>query len=106
MIFGALPLDQCRGAILAHAVRAGDQLFKKGRHLTESDLALLAAHGHNKVVVARLEAGDVGEDDAAAALAIAVAGEQIRVDPPFTGRANLFSAAGGASVLGPATLEA
>lgn len=106
MIFGALPLDQCRGAILAHAIRAGDQLFKKGRRLTESDLALLAAHGHGKVVVARLEAGDVGEDDAAAALAIAVAGGHTRVDPPFTGRANLFAEADGVLCFDAAVIDA
>jgi len=106
MIFGALPLDQCHGAILAHAVRVGDQLFKKGRHLNENDLTLLAAAGHSKVVVARLEAGDVGEDDAAAALAIAVAGPHIRVDPPFTGRANLFAEADGVLCLDPATIDA
>lgn len=105
MIFGALPLDQCRGAILAHAVRVGEQLFKKGRYLSADDIALLAVAGHDKVVVARLEAGDVGEDDAAAALAVAIAGPQIRVDPPFTGRANLFAEADGVLCLDAETID-
>lgn len=95
MIFGALPLEQCQGAILAHAVRAGDQLFRKGRYLNSDDLAALAAHGHHQIVVARLEPGDVGEDQAAANLAKAVAGAHIRIDPPFTGRANLFAETSG-----------
>ena len=95
MIFGALPLEECQGAILAHAVRAGDQLFRKGRYLSSDDLAALAAHGHQQIVVARLEPGDVGEDRAAADLAMAVAGAHIRVDPPFTGRANLFAETSG-----------
>ncbi|HVJ43556.1 MAG TPA: molybdopterin-binding/glycosyltransferase family 2 protein [Dongiaceae bacterium] len=106
MIFGALPLDQCRDAILAHAVRVGDQLFKKGRHLSDSDLALLAAAGHGSVVVARLEAGDVGEDEAAAGLAQAIAGANIRVDPAFTGRANLFAESDGVLRLDPAVIDA
>jgi molybdenum cofactor cytidylyltransferase len=106
MIFGALPLDQCHGAILAHAVRVDDQLFKKGRHLSADDLALLAAAGHRKVVVARLEAGDVEEDAAAGALAVAVAGKHMRVDPPFTGRANLFAEADGVLCLDPAVIDA
>jgi molybdenum cofactor cytidylyltransferase len=105
MIFGALTLDQCRGAILAHAVRVGDQLFKKGRYLSADDIDLLKAAGHDKVVVARLESGDVGEDDAAAALAVAMAGEQVRVDPPFTGRANLFAEADGVLCLDAETID-
>ncbi len=91
MIFGALPLNDCHGAILAHTVRVGDQLFKKGRHLSAADLDLLAANGHQSAVVARLEPGDIDEDQAALILAQAVAGTGIRVDPPFTGRANLFA---------------
>ncbi|HVI90960.1 MAG TPA: molybdopterin-binding/glycosyltransferase family 2 protein [Dongiaceae bacterium] len=106
MIFGALPLDQCRGAILAHAIRVGDQLFKKGRHLSDDDLSLLAEAGHHQVMAARLEAGDVEEDAAAAALAVAVAGARIRVDPPFTGRANLFAEADGVLCLDPAVIDA
>lgn len=106
MIFGALPLDQCHGAILAHAVRVGDQLFKKGRHLNADDLSLLTGAGHQTVVVARLEPGDIGEDDAAAALAHAVAGAGIRVDPPFTGRANLFAEADGVLCLDPTAINA
>lgn len=95
MIFGALPLEECQGAILAHAVRVGDQLFRKGRYLNGDDLAALATHGHRQIVVARLESGDIGEDQAAADLARAVAGANIRVDPPFTGRANLFAETNG-----------
>jgi len=106
MIFGALPLDQCRGAILAHAVRAGDQLFKKGRRLSNDDLDLLAATGQKSVVVARLEDDDVGEDEAAGGLAQAVAGPHIRVDPPFTGRANLFAENDGVLCLDPAVIDA
>ncbi|MDY0882499.1 molybdopterin-binding/glycosyltransferase family 2 protein [Dongia soli] len=106
MIFGTLPLEECQGAILAHAVRAGDQLFRKGRYLTAADLAALAAHGHSHIVVARLEPGDIGEDQAAADLARAVAGAHIRTDPPFTGRANLFAETSGLLCLDEELIDA
>ncbi|HEX9449710.1 MAG TPA: molybdopterin-binding/glycosyltransferase family 2 protein, partial [Dongiaceae bacterium] len=89
----------------AHAIRVGEQLFKKGRYLSHDDLGALAAAGHDKVVVARLEAGDMGEDEAAAALAVAMAGSHIRVDPPFTGRANLFAEIDGVLCLDTETID-
>lgn len=105
MIFGALPLEQCKDAILAHAIRVADQLFKKGRRLSEQDLSLLATGGHTEIVVARLEPGDIGEDEAAAALANAVAGAYVRVDSPFTGRANLFAEVDGVLCLDAETVN-
>ena len=45
--------------------------------------------------MARLEPGDVSEDEAAAEIAAAVAGEGVHVDRAFTGRANLFAEAAG-----------
>ena len=44
-----------------------------------------------RLVVARIEPGDVSEDAAAAGIAAAVHGEGVRVDRAFTGRANLFA---------------
>ena len=55
--------------------------------------------GVAQIVVARLESGDVSEDEAAAAIANAVAGEGVRVDRAFTGRANLFAEAAGVLVV-------
>src|SRR4029078_12536179 len=46
-------------------------------------------------VGARLEPGDVSEDQAAAEIAKAVAGPGVHVDRAFTGRANLFAEAAG-----------
>ena len=51
------------------------------------------AAGIAEIVVARLEPGDVSEDEAAAEIAAAVAGEGVRVDRAFTGRCNLFAEA-------------
>ncbi len=55
--------------------------------------------GIAEIVVARLEPGDVSEDEAAAEIAAAVAGEGVRVDRAFTGRANLFAEAAGVLVV-------
>jgi molybdenum cofactor cytidylyltransferase len=49
--------------------------------------------------VARVEAGDVSEDQAAAEIAKAVAGEGVRTDRAFTGRANLFAESAGVLVV-------
>ena len=49
--------------------------------------------------MARLEAGDVAEDVAAAEIANAVAGQGVHVDRAFTGRANLFAQTSGVLVV-------
>ncbi len=95
MRFGALPLDDAEGAIAAHAVRLDDGVIKKGTKLGAAEIALLRAAGYRDVVAARLDAGDLPEDAAALILADAVAGPEVRVDRPFTGRANLYAASAG-----------
>jgi molybdenum cofactor cytidylyltransferase len=99
MIFGELPLAEAEGAILVHSLRAGKLVLKKGRRLTAADVAALRDAGHRNVVAARLEAGDVGEDDAAGRLAAALAGPNLTVGRAFTGRCNLNAAAAGLLVL-------
>ncbi len=91
MKFGATPLGEALGAILAHGLKAGTRVFKKGRVLSEADIAALKAAGLTSVVTARLEAGDVGENLAAGLLAQNLAGGNIRAAQGFTGRANLFA---------------
>jgi molybdenum cofactor cytidylyltransferase len=99
MEFGPISVAAAEGAILAHAVRAGEALFKKGRVLSASDVALLRAAGIDDVVAARLVAGDVGEDEAAARIARAAAGTATRIGAAFTGRANLYAMANGLAVI-------
>jgi len=99
MKFGYVPLSDAVGAISAHAVRAGDIVLRKGSRVTPDIVARLQAAGLTGLVAARLDAEDVHEDEAAAALANALAGEHIRIDPSFTGRANLFADAAGVLVL-------
>lgn len=95
MRFGPVPLSDAAGAILAHSVRLADGRLKKGTVLDEDAVARLQSAGHDTVVCAVLEKGDVGEDAAAGRIATAVAGAGVRADPPATGRANLFAAEDG-----------
>lgn len=99
MRFGPVPLAEAEGAILAHSLAAGPTRLKKGRILAAPDLAALAAAGIATVTVARLEPGDLGEDEAAATLARAVAPDPaalgLTTSVPFKGRVNLFAAAPG-----------
>jgi molybdenum cofactor cytidylyltransferase len=99
MRFDRFRLDEAEGAVLAHAVKAGDVLFKKGRRLSGEDLARLRAAGLEKVVAARFGADDVPEDDAASLLATPAAGSGVRVAEAFTGRANLHAEARGVLVV-------
>ncbi len=91
MKFGDTPLDQAVGAILAHNLKLGGRVFKKGRVLTAEDIAALRTAGRHDVVVARLDPGDISEDEAANRIAGKLAGGGIAAAPAFTGRANLFA---------------
>ncbi len=106
MIFGEMPLDEAEGAILAHALSGDGFAFRKGRILERTDLAAIARSGRARVVAARLEPGDVAEDAAAAAIARAIAGDNLLVSAAFTGRANLYATAAGLVVYEPAALDA
>ena len=61
--------------------------------------AALAAAGLAEVTVAVIEPGDQDENAAAARIAGTVAGEGLRIDPAFTGRANLFADRAGVLVV-------
>ncbi len=95
MRFGPVALADALGGIVAHAVRHDGLVLKKGDVVLADHLPLLAAAGLREIVIAQLEAGDVSEDAAALRLAQAVAGAQVRVEAPFTGRSNLFSTTAG-----------
>jgi molybdenum cofactor cytidylyltransferase len=95
MKFGEVPVAEAEGAILAHSLKLGTAALKKARVLSGADLDLIAAAGLSHIVVARLESGDVGEDEAAREVAAAVAGAGVEAAAPFTGRANLFAQARG-----------
>ena len=91
MRFGEVPLSEAEGAILAHSLRLGGTTLKKGRLLSAADIEAIAAAGLTRITVARLDPGDIREDEAARRVAAAAAGSDIAVANAFTGRANLFA---------------
>jgi molybdenum cofactor cytidylyltransferase len=74
-------------------------VLKKGTLIGDKEVAALKAADVREIVVARLEEGDVSEDQAAGEIAAAVAGQGVRVDRAFTGRCNLFADAAGVLVV-------
>ena len=106
MNFGELPVAEAEGAILAHSVRHGNGVFKKGRVLSLADVSTLRSAGVERVFAARLAADDVPEDKAAAAVAQVIAGEATRAQAPFTGRANLHATDRGIAVIDTARVSA
>lgn len=95
MRFGPILVEDALGAILAHSTRVSGRALPKGCVLDATDIAALAAAGIAEVIVGQLDADEVGEDTAAGALAGALAGSGLRVDPARTGRANVRAATDG-----------
>ncbi len=92
MIFAELPIEECAGAVLAHALRNGELAFKKGRILSTADIAAMKQAGRRTITVAKLEADDIGEDAAAAGPGRGCCrAEGLRVEAPFTGRVNIYA---------------
>ena len=106
MKFGEVPVVEAEGAILAHSLKLGTAALKKGRVLSAADLELINAAGLASVTVARLEAGDVGEDQAAERVAAAAVGPGVSAAAPFTGRVNLHAEEKGVLVFDPRLLDA
>lgn len=105
MIFGERPVEAASGTILAHSVRAGPLMMKKGRRLSSADVGAMRSAGIERVTVAELEPGDVGEDEAARRLAAALSGPHLETRPPFTGRVNLHATRRGLFLVDRARLD-
>ena len=107
-------MAEAEGAILAHSQWAfdtrgdGDRLYRigKGTRLGTAHIADLRAHGVREVVVARLEPSDLHEDEAAARIAVALAGPGLSVDGAATGRVNLRAEGPGIVAVDAAAIEA
>jgi molybdenum cofactor cytidylyltransferase len=91
MIFGPIPLAEAAGAILAHTTRLPGGAIKKGTTLTAADVKRLYEAGYERVIAAKLDACDIGEDEAASRIAAAVSGPNLRVAEAFTGRVNIYA---------------
>lgn len=109
MNFGAVPLDDAEGAVLAHSVALGAGRLRKGSVLSAEHIDQLRADGLSEVIVARLDAQDMDENSAALALAQAlvpdVKAANLRLTEPFTGRVNVIAQAPGVVALDVAAIE-
>lgn len=99
MQFGPVATAQAAGAILAHSLKAGRSVLKKGKLLTTEDVTRLQAAGFGTITVARLAKGDLDENAAAMALARALVPNPgavgLRVSKASAGRVNIHSRHGG-----------
>ncbi len=99
MKFGPVAPDDAIGGVAVHSIRKDDLVLKKGTLIGAREAAALKAAGIAQVVVARLDPGDVPEDEAAADIAAAISGEGVTVAPATTGRANIFASEAGVLVV-------
>lgn len=91
MKFGPVPLAKAEGTILAHSLRVGGTLLRKGTCLGPQDIARLGDAGVSHVTSATLETGDLPEDEAARRIACRLEGRGLRLGPATTGRVNLIA---------------
>lgn len=93
MKFEPVPIEEASGKLLGHNIYApgGRLVLPKGKALSHEDILKLSGLGRRTVYVARIEAGDVDENQAALRIARAVAGEGVRLSRSAAGRVNLFA---------------
>ena len=72
MKFGAIPVTDAMGATAVHSIRQGEFVLKKGTRIGPNEIAALKAAGVKEITVARLDAGDVAENQAAAEIALSL----------------------------------
>ncbi|RKF15215.1 molybdopterin biosynthesis protein [Roseovarius spongiae] len=108
MKFGAVPVEEAGGGILAHSIKLPGGRLSKGLIIGPEEVAALRAAGVDRVTVARLEPGDVEENEAAADLARTLAGGApgVSLGPAVTGRVNLLADRAGIVQLDAARIDA
>lgn len=105
MHFGRTPVAHAAGGILAHSVKYSSINLKKGTVLSTEDIRLLARAGCESVVIARLEATDLDENETAQRIAARVSGENTASQSPSAGRSNIISEVSGLLVYEAAELD-
>ena len=119
MKFGPVPIDECVGGILAHAVflppsgsdKTAGRKIAKGSVITADLQQIIADSGISTVTIARLEEGEIGEDMAASRLIAGLLPDDdlaglIRVSKAATGRVNIYAECRGVLRLDPALIRA
>lgn len=105
MRFGKVQRAAAAGGILAHSLRRGRIVFRKGQVLGPAELAALAEAGIDEVTVAQLDPGDVEENEAARHVAASLGGSGVVAGAPGTGRVNLFATHAGLLSFEPAAVD-
>jgi len=95
MRFGAVGLDEAMGAMVAHTHRLGDRVVKKGVVLDADAIAAFRRAGRVEVIAARLDPGDVGENESAARVADVLHSPGLTAGRAGTGRVNLHAEVAG-----------
>ncbi|WAP68098.1 molybdopterin-binding/glycosyltransferase family 2 protein [Jiella pelagia] len=95
MRFGEVPTTEAEGALLAHSKSVEGGRIAKGTRLSVDQVAALAAAGFETLVVARLDPGDLTEDEAATRIGAALGCSHLAVADAATGRVNVHAAASG-----------
>src|SRR5262249_61446172 len=96
--FGSVAPAQALGGIVVHSIRKDGLVLKKGTLVGEAEIEALTKAGIAAITVARLEPGDISEDEAAGDIAAAVAGGGVKAGPPLPRPAPLFADSGGGLV--------
>lgn len=105
MIFGDVATGEALHCVLAHSVAFAGGRLPKGRCVTADDIALLQSAGITSVIAARLEPGDLGEDEAAGRVAASIPHEGLSATIPATGRVNFHAEANGLFRVDRATVD-
>ncbi|MBB3453039.1 molybdenum cofactor cytidylyltransferase [Rhizobium sp. BK313] len=105
MIFGDFVTAEAEGAVLAHSIRLADGNLPKGHVLGRIDLDRLAAADIGRITAARIEPGDLMENQAAERLAQAIAPDHLTFSEAATGRVNVHSAVDGLFVASRAAVD-
>ncbi len=93
----SVPVEQAQGMVLCHDItrivpgECKGPAFRKGHIIAAEDIPTLLRLGKEHIYVWDLAEGLVHEDDAAARLAAAIAGEGVTLTQPCEGRINLLS---------------
>ena len=95
MQFGQIEIDQAEGAIFAHSLRLPSLTLRKGDIVDAQAIAALRSSGVKEIAGARLEPGDIGENEVARRIAQRLGGDHVEARAAFTGRCNLFATRNG-----------
>lgn len=106
MRFGPVPVADAVGAILAHALSAGNLRLRKSHRLTAPDVVALSEAGIGEVIAAVLDAGDILEDAGAARVANALQMSGVEARAPATGRVNIHASASGVFTVDKVLIDA